>query len=77
MSKEEAIKILELEKSKISYKFQPYDVESRNKWEGAYTMSINALQALSEIIEYMKDGTITWRDITDDIICDILHKYGF
>lgn len=34
-------------------------------------------KALDEIIAYMQDDTITWRDISDDIICDILIKHGF
>lgn len=32
---------------------------------------------LNEIIDYMNDDTVYWRDITDDIINEILKKYGY
>lgn len=32
-------------------------------------------QCLDEIIAYMKDDTVTWRDISDDIINDILKDH--
>ena len=35
------------------------------------------VQCLDEIIVYMKDDTVTWRDISDDIINDILKKYNY
>lgn len=54
MTREEAIELLESEKNRFSYKFQPYDVETREKWQCAYDMAIKALeQALSN------DGTLT------------------
>jgi hypothetical protein len=34
-------------------------------------------QCLNEILEYMNDSTVTWRDISDDIINNILKKYNF
>ena len=33
------------------------------------------VQCLDEIIAYMKDDTVTWRDISDDIINDILKDH--
>ena len=35
-----------------------------------------AFEVLTEIVEYMNDKSVTWRDISDDIICDILEKHG-
>ena len=32
--------------------------------------------ALNEIIKYLKDDTVTWRDISDDIIIQILEDNG-
>ena len=34
-------------------------------------------QCLDEIIAYMKDDTVNWRDISDDFINNILMKYNF
>lgn len=36
----------------------------------------NRLTCLDEIIAYMKDDKVTWRDVSDDIIIDILKKYN-
>lgn len=33
-------------------------------------------KALNEIIKYLKDDTVTWRDISDDIIIQILEDNG-
>ena len=41
----------------------------------AFDMAINALKAIDEIIDYLHDSSVTWRDITDDIIADIVNKY--
>ena len=41
----------------------------------AFDMAINALKAIEEIIDYLHDSSVTWRDITDDIIADIVNKH--
>ena len=38
--------------------------------------TVNPSKALEEIIKYMKDDTVTYRDITDDIIIQILKDNG-
>ena len=40
-------------------------------------MAIKALKTINEIIDYMNDNTVSWRDITDDIIKDILVRNGW
>ena len=37
----------------------------------------NVQNCFNEILDYMNDKSVTWRDISDDIINDILKKYGF
>ena len=41
----------------------------------AIIVAINALNAIDEIIDYLHDSSVTWRDITDDIIADIVNKH--
>ena len=43
----------------------------------ALDMALEALKTLDEIIEYMNDKTVTWRDISDDIINSILEKHNW
>ncbi len=43
----------------------------------AYQLAIKAFDTLNEILEYMNDGSVTWRDITDDIINQILIENGW
>ena len=43
----------------------------------ALEMGIEALKTLDEIIEYMNDKTVTWRDISDDIINSILSEHNW
>lgn len=33
-------------------------------------------QCLNEILEYMNDDSVSWRDISDDIINNILKEYN-
>ena len=46
MTREEAIELLKSEKNRFSHKFQPYDVETRERWQGAYDMAIKALEQM-------------------------------
>ena len=34
-------------------------------------------QCFDKILEYMNDDSISWRDISDDIINEILKEHGF
>lgn len=40
------------------------------------TVKRDSNKALDEIVEYMNDYTVKDRDVSDDVICDILEKYG-
>ena len=40
-------------------------------------MTIDNIKTPEDILEYMNDDTVTWRDITDDIINEILKQYGY
>ena len=44
------------------------NIKLREKYE-------NMEKCFNEILEYMNDHTVTWRDITDDIINEILKQY--
>lgn len=91
MTREEAIELLKSEKNRFSHKFQPYDIEEREKWQGAYDMAIKALEQESmldeiraEIERYQADCNLSCSDdancrtcdrITFDTIYRIIDKY--
>lgn len=66
---------------------RPKEIEAilkhlRDEWSVDYVILIKYIQSLEtkaqcldEIIAYMKDDTVTWRDISDDIINDILKDH--
>ena len=39
--------------------------------------AIKALKCITDIKEYLTDPEVTWRDISDDCITDIMVKHGF
>lgn len=66
---------------------RPKEIEAilkylRDEWSVDYVFLIKYIQrletkaqCLDEIIAYMKDDTVIWRDISDDIINNILKDH--
>lgn len=83
MTNEDAIRILlnsnEYHHARGDLPHSAASIEAFNKAIDALkaeSQTVNQTKALKEIIKYMKDDTVTYRDITDDIIIQILKDNG-
>ena len=70
MTNEEAIFIIEHRDSIMDY------CESKQLGD-ALDVSIAALKCVADIAKYLIDPDVTWRDISDDCITEIMMKHGF
>ena len=43
----------------------------------AYDMALEALKCIGDIKKYLTDPDVTWRDISDDCITEIMIEHGF
>ena len=71
MTREKAIEIQKAlwQSEKVDYT----DEEVR----ASIDIAIEAIRIVQDVIEYLNDPTITWRDVADDIIADIVVKHGW
>ena len=43
----------------------------------ALDMAIEALKCVDDMVEYLTDSTVTWRDISDDLMKHIMEQHRF